>query len=120
MAGFVLLAAWCVALGSCGGASHHWRIVAASSPVRLAAVDVRLHADVTLIETRVPPTIAIGEFARNERVMFARTRTPVRLRVRRLGDVVRVDYASRTGIGRQVFVRRRGLMYVLIYERRLR
>jgi hypothetical protein len=38
VAGLVLLTAWCIALGSCDGASHQWRVVAAVSPVRLAAV----------------------------------------------------------------------------------
>jgi hypothetical protein len=106
-----LLAAWCAAFGLPQG----WQLLPADSPVRFAAVDGR--TKLTLVETRVPPTMSFAQFARNEPKMIRAALHAYDIRVRNDGRVLRVRYLLAGRTIRQWFVPTGELMYVLTYER---
>ena len=71
----------------------------------------------TLVETRVPPTLSFAQFARNEPKMIRAALHARDVRVRNDGSVLRVRYLLAGRTIRQWFVPTGRLMYVLTYER---
>jgi hypothetical protein len=120
MAGLIVLAACCAALGGCDGAPHDWHVRAVASPVRFDAVDPRGGAKLTVVETRIPAALSFAQFARNEPKMIRRALRPRWLQVHKDGSVLRVAYSIGSASVHQSFFLSRDRMYVVTYTIRAR
>jgi hypothetical protein len=120
VAGLIVLAACCAALGGCDGAPRDWHVLTVASPVRFGAVDPRGGAKLTVVETRIPPALSFAEFARNEPQMIRRALRPRRLQVQKHGSALRVTYSIGSASVRQSFFLSRARMYVVTYTIRSR
>jgi hypothetical protein len=120
VAGLIVLAACCAAVGGCDGAPHDWHLRTVASPVRFSALDPRSGAKLTLVETRIPAALSFAQFARNEPKMIRRALHPRRLQVQKGASALRVAYSIGSVSVLQSFFLSRNRMYVVTYTIRSR